>query len=424
MLIASALMLSAMTAGAELVAVTGPWEVTLNLFSEPDAYAVAPPEVRTVKGEEHPQLPVFNPNTGGWVRGARLKALIAQECTVTGSLHPDSVVVRSKGVVLKRGVDYDLDDFWGTLGRLEGGAVAAGQAVSVDYSYGTNRLDAVVEAADGVRLIKGEPGMALVYPPEIPAGAKHIANVWVSADTEALTDDSLYPITDQGEARAVRPVAERLLPKTLAKLRAGEKVRIVCWGDSVTVGGGVLPDMEKRYQNQWGRMLRARFPKADIEIITAAWGGSNSAQWLAQPEGAEHHFERDVLGPKADLVTIEFVNDAYLDEEKTMDHYRGLMRLIQDNGAELALITPHLVRPDWMGVESMKFDEDPRPYVAGLRRFAMTYEVALADASLAWTRLWRQGIPYVTLLGNAINHPDERGHRFFAEALMGLFPEK
>jgi hypothetical protein len=45
-----------------------------------------------------------------------------------------------------------------------------------------------------------------------------------------------------------------------------------------------------------------------------------------------------------------------------------------------------------------------------------------ADASKRWGRLWRQGIPYSTLFLNAINHPDARGMKLFADRLMVLFP--
>jgi hypothetical protein len=77
-----------------------------------------------------------------------------------------------------------------------------------------------------------------------------------------------------------------------------------------------------------------------------------------------------------------------------------------------------------MGVTTLKFDQDPRPYVKYLRNFAEHNHIAVADASRSWVKLWRQGIPYITLLMNSINHPDERGHQIFAEALINLFPEK
>ena len=93
-------------------------------------------------------------------------------------------------------------------------------------------------------------------------------------------------------------------------------------------------------------------------------------------------------------------------------------------GAEWIILTPHYVRPDWMGLTRERdIDDDPRPYVAGLRQFAARHQVALADASLRWGRLWRQGIPYTTLLLNAINHPDARGMALFADSLLPLFGE-
>jgi hypothetical protein len=69
-------------------------------------------------------------------------------------------------------------------------------------------------------------------------------------------------------------------------------------------------------------------------------------------------------------------------------------------------------------------DNDPRPYVAGLRQFAPAHNVALADAARRYGRLWRQGIPHSALMLNSINHPDARGMKIFADALMELFPAK
>jgi hypothetical protein len=53
---------------------------------------------------------------------------------------------------------------------------------------------------------------------------------------------------------------------------------------------------------------------------------------------------------------------------------------------------------------------------------APQHQIALADASRRYGRLWRQGIPYSSLMLNSINHPDARGMKIFADALMELFP--
>ena len=143
---------------------------------------------------------------------------------------------------------------------------------------------------------------------------------------------------------------------------------------------------------------------------------------MKSPRGSEHDYVRDVLEPKPDLVVIEFVNDAYLDEAGVAEHYGRILADVRGAGAEVILLTPHLVRPDWMGMDTLKVKEDPRGYVRGLKAFGAANDVAVADASALYCNLWRQGLPYMTLMANAINHPDARGHKLFADALMGLFP--
>jgi len=59
--------------------------------------------------------------------------------------------------------------------------------------------------------------------------------------------------------------------------------------------------------------------------------------------------------------------------------------------------------------------------VAGLRAFAQKHGVALADASRRYCHLTKEGIPFITLMVNSLNHPDDRGHRLFALSLMELF---
>jgi len=420
--------------------VSGPWSVAVGpgavelqgrqiSIAEEVSLAVPEPEVISVKGEAHPNLPVFNEQTGGWRKGARLTQLITQECTATGLLVAESVVVRpaeGDGAPFVPDQDYKIDGFWATLGRVEGGAIGAEQKVLIDYDYSPSQLHSLaVDGAGAVSLVVGEPGVGSIPPPELGEGQTAVANIWVPGLTAELTEENLFPIEPGPAAEKPEPgVAETLLPKTLAKLRAGEDVKIVAWGDSVTAGGGVGAQVELRYQNRFAELLRERFPQANVTMLTAGWGGQNSRGYMDAPKAGQYDFVRDVLEPQPDLVTIEFVNDAYLNEEQVQTHYAQIMGHMNGIGAEVILITPHLVRPDWLGMTTLKFDDDPRPYVKGLRRFAEENNVALADASVRWCRLWRQGIPYVTLEANSINHPDARGHEIFAQALIGLFPEK
>ncbi len=422
------------------VKIDGPWSIEVEpgeihlpgktvRVAKRAVLKIKPPETVRIVNEQHANLPVFNDNTGGWMKGAKLDKLDTEECTATGLLEPESVVVKSSPDSTSpyvAGKDYQFDPFWATIGRLPGGAIGPNDPVYIDYSYTPERLDCVVVSKTGkVFVVEGKPGVGAMDPPVPPAGDTDIANIWLPGKVESLTDANLYPIEPPlPPEKPKESVAERLLPRTLAKLRDGGHVTIVAWGDSVTAGGGVGGDPAEWYQNRFVTLLRKRFPKADITLKTAAWPGGNSRGYLDSPAGSQYDFQRDVLDPKPDLVTVEFVNDAYMNEQQVFSEYTEILNKLHSVGAEVILIAPHLVRPDWMGVTGLKFDQDPRPYVTALRKFARDNHVALADVSAAWCHLWREGIPYVTLLANSINHPDARGHEIFAQTLLNLFPKR
>ncbi len=418
--------------------VSGPWQVdvgpglvtlgesTLGLV-DPVRLEIPPPEDVVVTGERH-VLPVFNPKTGGWRKGVRLTPLIAQECSATGLLRPETVVVRplEGGAPYVLDKDYALDGLWATIGRLEEGGIKADETVAIDYVYGPARLDSIVANGQGqVRLLVGNPGLGFDAPPVGREDEILLATVWNPGNLETLSAENVFSV-EQG--RAEEPlhsdIAERLLPKTLAKLRAGEAVTIVAWGDSVSNGGGVGGNKAAWYQHVFHKALQERFPQSDITLHTASWPGRGSRNYLESPAGSEHDFQRDVIDRKPDLVTLEWVNDAYLKEDALVAHYGMIMERLHGGGAEALLLTPHLVRPDWMGVNTLKLGQDPRPYTQGLYAFSKANGIALADGAQRWCDTWRVGVPYTTMLANAINHPDARGHALLADALLAVFPEK
>jgi len=424
------------------VKITGPWSIELGSgeILTPEgkralpnnvSLSISPVEVVEVRAEEHKTVPVFDPRAGNWRRGAKLTQLTAEECTGTGLVAPSSIRVSLKpegGAGLVKNTDYIVDAFWAQLGRVEGGAIAADQAIYVDYDYYPTRLDSVfMDASGNVRLVQGEPGVGNIYPPEPNPGEVAVCNIWHNGLMNGLEPENVFPIqfSPKKVSKQEISVAERLLLKTLAKLRNGQPVTIVAWGDSVTNGGGVGPEKQDLwYQNQFLTRLRERFPQSEITLHTAAWPGGNSRGYMTAPPGTEYDFKRDVLDRKPDLVTIEFVNDAYLEGDALKEHYGEIRDVLRAIPAEIILITPHFVRQDWMGVTTAKVDNDPRPYVRGLREFAAENDIAVADAAELWGELWRKGVPYPTILANAINHPDERGMKMFADALMDVFPEK
>ena len=416
------------------LALAGDWKVLVSV-SEPRPLAqtltIAPPAMRAANADEIPSLPLFNPNAGGWAKGVQLRGVRAQETTTPRLLDPESLAVRAgpqpTAPVFQRGKDYEADLVWGTIGRCPNGAIKEGQPVYATYRYAQLRIDSIVLTRHGrIVLRKGQPRSAAPLPPSLKPGESLLAHIWLPGRVQRLGADHLFPVIEAAYPEPPKPSpapAEQFLPRALSKLQSGERLRILAWGDSVTVGT-YLPDWQhKRWQEQFVARLRERFPSANVELLTEAWGGRNTDSYLAEPPGSEHNYREKVLAAKPDLVVSEFVNDAGLNPAQVNERYRKLLADFKAIGAEWIILTPHYVRPDWMGLTcEREVDNDPRPYVAGLRQFAPANQVALADASLRYGRLWRQGIPYSTLMVNSINHPDARGMKIFADALMAIFP--
>jgi hypothetical protein len=387
---------------------------------------VHPPVMIRVNSEEYKAVPLFNAKAGGWLRGAQLRGVKAQETTSPRLLDPESFQLRSlansEAPLLQRGVDYEIDTEWGTFGRLPNGSVKPEQSVFASYRHAELRVDAIVLTPEKkLRLQQGQPRAAAPAFPQPAPGERYLGNIYLPGFIARLEADHMFPVLEnaypeQG-SKAKAPAVERIM----RRLRARQPLRILAWGDSVT-DGSYLPNKADRWQEQFVLRLRQLFPDTSIELMTQAWGGRNTRSYLAEPPGSPHNYRETVLGLKPNLIISEFVNDAGLTPDEVEERYSGLLRDFQEIGAEWIILTPHYVRPDWMKLSRERdIDEDPRPYVSGLRQFAAKHNVALADASLRYGRLWRQGIPYNTLMVNAINHPEARGMKLFADALIALF---
>ena len=418
--------------------ITGDWQVE-GAVNQPGSGAkgikatleVPPPVLVTVTDEQCDRWPLFNPKTGGWAKGAKLRRLVAQECTTPHLLVPDSLQLRAGRALdsekFELGKDYDADLSWGTIGRLPGGRIQEKQLVFLSYRCSQLRLDSVVLTRDGKIVLRpGEPRSAAPQPPALEDGERRLANVWLPGRVAKLGPENIFPVLESAYPEPPKETpssAEKLIPVAFKKLRDGQSLRILAWGDSVT-DGGFVPDVKRdRWQAQFVTQLAARFPQAKIELVTEAWGGRNTSSYLAEPPGSPHNYKEKVLAAKPDLIVSEFVNDAGLNPAQVEERYGKLLADFKAIGAEWIILTPHYVRPDWMGLKQERdIDDDPRPYVKGLREFAARHQIALADASLRYGRLWRQGIPYSSLMLNSINHPDPRGMKLFADALMQLFP--
>jgi hypothetical protein len=415
-----------------VMTLTGDWTVDVQFHGQTVTLKIDGADQFDVKAEKYDRLPLYNERRT-WNSELVLAQTRGTDAFPTSfALISGSVIVRdgsgADAKTFEAGKDYNVFTRWAAVGRTPESRIGEHQPVWIDYCYGKMRIDSVVLTPNNqIELRKGTPHIMMPEPPAIANNEQRLGNICIKANTERLDINSLFPILEtefpEPEKRQGNSVAEKLLPKTMAKIKSGETLHLLAWGDSVTDGSYLKDPKTERWQEQFVKRLQKRFPDAKIELTTEAWGGRGSGSYLAEPPGSQHNFKEKVLDPKPDLIIMEFVNDAGLSGNALIKQYSILLESFQKIGAEWIILTPHYVRTDWMGLDRERdIDDDPRQYVKDLRRFAVDNQIALADAATRYGRLWRQGIPYSTLMSNNINHPDKTGLKIFADALMELFP--
>ena len=215
-----------------------------------------------------------------------------------------------------------------------------------------------------------------------------------------------------------RPVADAelgvaRLPKTRQKLEAGEKVRIVAFGDSITAGGDAS-EPALIFWERWAAALRAKYPRASIEITNGATGGDATVQGLQR-------LQEKVLQQKPDLVLIGFgMNDHNREGygvplDKFAENLRTLIgRIRTETGAEIILFSAFPPNPKWhFGSHNMQ------AYAEATERVAREEHCAFADVYHCWMSLAARKKPE-DLLANNINHPNDYGHWIYFEALQAI----
>lgn len=201
---------------------------------------------------------------------------------------------------------------------------------------------------------------------------------------------------------ACRHAAERRPERTLARLRSGEAVRIVAFGDSVTRGFGVT----RPWPDRLATALRQAYP-TDTAVINAGVDGNTAADGLAR-------LGRDVLATSPDLVLIAFgLNDLKLQRSPpVMQHdLDQMVARIEATGAEVVLLTTNPIRAGLYGSALAGYND-------AIRELARSRRLPLVDVTSAW-REASDDTPLDALLID-IAHPSERGQQLTADAVYAL----
>jgi lysophospholipase L1-like esterase len=201
------------------------------------------------------------------------------------------------------------------------------------------------------------------------------------------------------------------LQNTRKKLRTGEKVRIIAYGDSITAGGDAS-EPGLIFWERWAYTLRRKYPRATVETINGATGGDSTVQGLQR-------LSEKVLKQKPDLVLIGFgMNDhnrggvppkAFAENLRTM-----IDRIRADTSAEIVLFSAFPPNPKWhYGTHNME------AYAAATEQVAREKHCAFADVYHFWMGIATRKKPE-DLLGNNINHPNDFGHWIYLQAFHAI----
>ena len=193
-------------------------------------------------------------------------------------------------------------------------------------------------------------------------------------------------------------------------IASGEnEVRVVCFGDSVT---GIYYHTGGRsaYPEVIRDALKARHPEGRVKVINAGKSGHTTTNGLGR-------IQQDVLVHKPHLVTVMFgLNDV---AKGTIDLYRkNLIEIVtkcRSAGAEVILCTPNAVSetPDRPIAKVATFAEV-------VRAVAHQMSVPLADAHASLGALRESAAETWRLSMSDEIHPNLRGHRRLAEAILGV----
>ncbi|MBE7065412.1 MAG: hypothetical protein E7384_06340 [Ruminococcaceae bacterium] len=205
-----------------------------------------------------------------------------------------------------------------------------------------------------------------------------------------------------------------LLPKTMAKLEAGESLNVVLLGDSISVGANSTEFVNAApYSANWYKMVTDSLTKeygSKISFTNLSVGGMDSAWGVTQAATA--------ASCKPDLIIIGFgMNDG--SASVSTSAYKSNIKSIIDTvkasnpDCEVILLSTMLSNPDWTA------GHNQASYLPVLESFEGT-GCAVADITTPHSYLLTRK-RFVDMTGNNVNHPNDFIVRLYAQVVLELF---
>jgi lysophospholipase L1-like esterase len=208
--------------------------------------------------------------------------------------------------------------------------------------------------------------------------------------------------------------AGKVLPRTIDRLRRKQPLTVSVSGDSISQG-----------YNASGYTKAAPFQPPYPELVARqlerSWGGKVILKNRAVAGWSVGQGLKDLdnlLADKPDLVVVAYgMNDVVgRNPEGFKTGISTLLKRIREANpaTEVVLVASMVGNPEWSATPQEMF---PR-YRDALASLAGP-GVALADLTAVWQKVLERK-RFVDVTGNGVNHPNDFGHRLYAQVLLAL----
>lgn len=205
------------------------------------------------------------------------------------------------------------------------------------------------------------------------------------------------------------------LPRTREKIQSGQPLTIVLLGDSIATGGNAsgfvsAPPFMPYFGWLVSERLREQFG-CPVTFKNFSVGGKATG-W-----GVE--VAPEVAKAKPDLAIIAFgMNDASgrVERETYIANNLAIRDVIraENPNAEFIFVATMTGNPEWTATSTEHYEA----YREGLLQLSGE-GIAIADVTSVWQELLKYK-PFTSFTGNGVNHPNDFGHRLYAQVILGL----
>jgi lysophospholipase L1-like esterase len=209
-----------------------------------------------------------------------------------------------------------------------------------------------------------------------------------------------------------------LMKRTLAKLQCGQPLHIAISGDSISTGlDASFVSFAPPYQMGYPELVAAQIQdtfNCQVALTNRAVAGWSVANGNQDTEA--------MIAARPDLIIIAYgMNDVgRRDPDWYAQQTRQLVATFQSRlpEADILLVASMLGNAEWIHTPREMFAR----YRDELRKLTGP-GVALADLTEVWQLLLRHKHD-LDLTGNGLNHPNDFGHRLYAQAILSVLVEK